>query len=628
MKKVFYSFLIFLLPGKILFAQSDWSKDYGLFSAPEIIMCDTASQTTPGYIIGGAHNYNTTVDVCLIRTNSSGAHMWDKSFDLGGADSTFSIKTLSDRSYLLTGNTVSGGNSDIFLMHTDGAGNSPTAKRITNSTSDERAYYLSRTSDGGSVLAGTADSAGNVDIWIVKLSSTYTVDWATKVIGANEDIAYCVKQTNDGGYIVAGSYGAAASWANQDAFLMKLTSGGNPSWAKRYAMDIGFFNDNEEFYGVTEMSDGKFVACGYLSKNSTSGRDYFFTVKVTSAGNFVWGKSYEFAGTDNPAMGITRSTIPGDKDSLVIWGLRSSTVYEMIKLDSAGTVKNAEEYPMSGFIPYYCKEPIWCSDRGIVFAHNAHASANFGLTKTKANLSNCYWGSAKAITTNSRTPTVTNVASGIKGSTVVIVALTPTVTTFSEQCRDDCNGNANCLNTIMPVDLISFTGENECEKNILQWSTASEKNNNYFSVERSVNAKDFETIGTIQGAGNSSTIINYEFTDEHLEILKQESETFYYRIKQIDFDGNYKYYSTIAVKLDCRNEIFVYPTLTNGLTHIYSGKNQTLSISVADALGREVISESTASAETTLDLSNYEKGIYFISIKTKNDFVVKKIVLQ
>lgn len=631
MKKDFYIILFWLLLVKTLTAQSDWTKSFGLFSSPVIQTFDTASVSGPGYIIGGSHDYNTDNDIALIRTNSAGAHAWDKSIDLGGNDSTFCIKTLSDGSYVLAGNTVSGGNSDIFLMHTTGTGAVQWTKRITNSTSAERCFYVSPTNDGGFILTGAADSSSNVDLWVVKLTSGLTLDWARKVRGTFYDAGHCVKQTQDGGYIVAGTYGAAAS-DNQDALLMKLTSSGTISWTKRFAMDIGSTYKDEEFFDVVEMSDGKYVAAGYMS--DFFDRDYCFVVKVTTGGTVVWGKSYEYGGTENPALGITRSPYAADKDSLVLFGLRTNIVYEMIKTDSAGVKKFAAEYNMSGNNPDMAWGLRWCPDNGIVFAHNAHASANFGLTKTKPDLTNCYWGTAKAVTTNTRTPTVIAVAAGIKGSAVTIANITASNTTFSQRCKDDCNGGSDCLNTLMPVDMLYFNASCEATENknfvLVSWATASELNNDFFTIERSENGSDYEIIGTVKGAGTSSVQQEYSFKD-FSEVFTEKNSTLYYQLKQTDFDGKYKYTGPVAVNTDCSNGVSIYPTLTNGMIFIRSEKKYLpCSIAICDAMGRKVFSENfpEGSLLEKVDLSFLPKGIYFFEATTLWKIFTGKIVLK
>ena len=96
---------------------------------------------------------------------------------------------------------------------------------------------------------------------------------------------------------------------------------------------------------------------------------------------------------------------------------------------------------------------------------------------------------------------------------------------------------------VLPVELISFNITRFGNNNMLYWTTASELNNSYFSVEKSIDAREFYSVGDVAGSGNTNSIINYEYLD-------LESKSVYYRLKQIDYDGNYEYSDIIKVILD------------------------------------------------------------------------------
>ena len=98
---------------------------------------------------------------------------------------------------------------------------------------------------------------------------------------------------------------------------------------------------------------------------------------------------------------------------------------------------------------------------------------------------------------------------------------------------------------VLPVELLSFSGEIKSDRVVLNWTTGTEINNDYFSIERSRDSYGWEVLGFVNGAGNSSTPKSYTFNDIHpLDGLA------YYRLKQTDFDGHFKYYGPIAVNYD------------------------------------------------------------------------------
>jgi len=94
----------------------------------------------------------------------------------------------------------------------------------------------------------------------------------------------------------------------------------------------------------------------------------------------------------------------------------------------------------------------------------------------------------------------------------------------------------------LPIELILFTGEQHNEFNILRWITATEHNNNYFTVERSFDAINFEEVGKVTAAGNSSYNLSYSLTDE-----RPFDGVTYYRLTQTDFDGKHETFKLISV---------------------------------------------------------------------------------
>ena len=93
----------------------------------------------------------------------------------------------------------------------------------------------------------------------------------------------------------------------------------------------------------------------------------------------------------------------------------------------------------------------------------------------------------------------------------------------------------------LPIELLSFTGKVGSNANLIEWVTASELNNDYFTLEKTNNGEDFEVVSIINGAGTSQQTINY-----HLEEYKPWDIT-YYRLKQTDFDGKYEFTDLVGV---------------------------------------------------------------------------------
>ena len=181
---------------------------------------------------------------------------------------------------------------------------------------------------------------------------------------------------------------------------------------------------------------------------------------------------------------------------------------------------------------------------------------------------------------------------------------------------------------ILPVDLISFTAFCEGPNKLLQWSTASEVNNNYFTVERSADASHWQAIKIVPGAGNATTIQNYSLSD--LSQLDQ-TEYSYYRLKQTDFDGQFKY-SPIVSAANCVTEngaaLLVYPNPTNGKLSLSfnSEADQVTSIEVFNILGEKV--DGSMGFQSGFDLTAKPSGIYFVHIYMLSEIIVRKIVIE
>ena len=120
-------------------------------------------------------------------------------------------------------------------------------------------------------------------------------------------------------------------------------------------------------------------------------------------------------------------------------------------------------------------------------------------------------------------------------------------------------GGASLKCTPLPIELILFTGENFGDYNLLKWLTATETNNDYFTLEKSYDGVVFDFVGKVDGAGNSVELKSYNLTDNKINDIT------YYRLKQTDFNGENKTSSLIAVTRNTNEKEFKIIKITNVL---------------------------------------------------------------
>lgn len=171
---------------------------------------------------------------------------------------------------------------------------------------------------------------------------------------------------------------------------------------------------------------------------------------------------------------------------------------------------------------------------------------------------------------------------------------------------------------ILSVELMNFDATYQSNKVSLNWATAAEINNDYFTIERSTNGIDWEELKVIKGAGSSSaSALKYTTFDEYPYLGVS-----YYRLKQTDFEGQFEYSEIRSVEVERRGslQVNIYPNPTKGEIKIVGSEDELEQISVYDMLGQDVTFLTTQIVKmesmAVLDLSNLSAGIYLV--RTKN----------
>lgn len=195
-------------------------------------------------------------------------------------------------------------------------------------------------------------------------------------------------------------------------------------------------------------------------------------------------------------------------------------------------------------------------------------------------------------------------------------------------CTGIATVGVSCL--LLSVDLLSFYGEVGERDNYLFWNTASEKNTDYFELERSSNGKDFEKIGRIEAAENSLVLREYNFTDKNrLDGIN------YYRLKIVDMDAKYIYSDIVVLdKADKETSMDIIPNPANSYIDISFQLNfasQSV-IKIFDVKGSLVesieIDADKGLNSHKVNLENYAKGVYSVVLNNNGTISTKRFIKQ
>jgi hypothetical protein len=180
----------------------------------------------------------------------------------------------------------------------------------------------------------------------------------------------------------------------------------------------------------------------------------------------------------------------------------------------------------------------------------------------------------------------------------------------------------------LPIELLSFSAQIVDEYVQLNWVTASEINNNYFTVERSKDGISFEEVLQIKGAKNSNTVLYYSAMDD-----KPYEGTSYYRLKQIDMNGKFVYENVVAVDFEKLFSATMYPNPFNtSLTMMINDTAQIThcTVCIYNAIGEEVMNTVINKQLTVFETTNLPSGVYFYNMLNNTNQVVQsgKLVSQ
>ena len=251
-----------------------WEKKYG---GSQTDMCETIIQTEDGGYMAAGQSWQNILEgnMYLIKLDPSGNKEWDKTISGGLEDGAYDIMQTPDSGYIVAGYTRSttDGSYEAYIVKTDPDGNVEWSRDFGGG-SDDQAFSLEQHRDGYVVAGYTKSHGESSDAYVVKVDLDGNLVWEKTFGGRNtEEVAQSISKTSDGGYILAGktnqyTYGA------YDLYLLKLDSNGIEQWSQVFG------GENDDFgYCAIQNSKGGFTAAGQTKSTGFGGDVYIIKTK-------------------------------------------------------------------------------------------------------------------------------------------------------------------------------------------------------------------------------------------------------------------------------------------------------------------------------------------------------------
>jgi hypothetical protein len=322
-----------------------WDKDFG--GADDDFLYSIYQTKDGGYILGGtscsgvggdktdaswdtSSSYAYRGDYWIIKVDSAGNKIWDKTIGGTNAEYCHSLQQAEDGGYLIGGYSYSGIggdkiepnsdsispiSSDYWIVKVDSVGNKQWEKDF-GGTGDDHLRSIRKTKEGGFILGGESES----DYWIIKIDSLGYKQWDKYYGGLGSEIFFDLNQTSDLGYIIVGASTSDISgdktkpnWDpsgnTSDYWILKIDSLGNKQWDNVFGGTLS--EDGDEVANISPTSDSGYLIAGnsysQISGDKTEnnlGTEQAWIVKTDSFGNKQWDKTIYTLGHDESALAM------------------------------------------------------------------------------------------------------------------------------------------------------------------------------------------------------------------------------------------------------------------------------------------------------------------------------------
>lgn len=233
----------------------------------------------------------------VLKLDANGGIVWEEALGAWQLDQLYSVVQTFDGGYLAAGwsESFDAPEGDAWLIKLDPSGVMQW-QRTYGGAGDDELIALERTTDGGYVAAGDTNSsgAGGTDMWVLKLTSAYAVEWQRTYGSTRWEGPAVIQQTNDGGYILVGAHALAPPGLDMgDALLLKLDATGQISWHRQFGTA---YTDHPD--AIREAVGGGYLVAGYIEDLTQYIVPYRgFLTKLDPFGTVSWYRSYGLEGS-------------------------------------------------------------------------------------------------------------------------------------------------------------------------------------------------------------------------------------------------------------------------------------------------------------------------------------------
>ena len=583
-----------------------------------------------------------TSNMHLLKTDANGNLIWERTYNYPFYRTTATwFEPTPDGGFIMTGSF----NSDVIwppdsnrviLVKTDANG-IVLWTRYFHTLVDALGFCVQPTSDGGYIISGFYDASpislvGNTYVMMIKTDANGNMQWyrahqlACRDLNTHEPFPYIVRQTANGGYILVGTTVGAHP---ADIYVIRTNANGDLVWANSYEHDNTVWRISTG-YDIIESSSGDFVIAGSMDKSSPLELNYPFILKISSGGSILDYRAYESFPPQMFQAGFS-SVVQTTDGGFFFTGMGGYSDFgmqaQLLKTDANFNMQWSRSYTNDGAATMGAQSGRQTSDGGYVFTGKR---LNMGTVLMKTNgigLIPC-----KNPTNLSEFP-VSIVSVNRNPGTAPMLFWTAPVLLSMQSPMVDTTNICPLFVPPLPIELKYFTAIADGDQVVTEWVTESEINNAYFVVEKSFDNNYFEAAGRVEGSGNSNSVRTYSFRDVSSLTSRAGSGILYYRLKQVDYNGDFSYSKVVPV----RWETGAYGMLgiegnEGTVTLLFRDvQSETVQWQLTDLFGRRVAADNYAAVKginrISFDRRNIASGIYFITLISGSAKISQKVIL-